>query len=267
MLINYPSVIRRIQRDRSLLFNGTGGAGQTVTFDVPQISFVGQVVGSAWYKIDGNPPSGSAGFVTIQNPPNVLSAGIEFDGTNNGKFYADLNGSRFESPDLFDADTYIDWMHFAFYIDWETPANSLLFWNGVSIALTVPAANSTQFPPLTAEIDLNNVVLGVEWAEVWLSDPGGFINETNFESAVLSRLSNGVSSFGLTKRGGVMSTRPWIYLSFQEKESFSGTSDGLINDANGDALDFGTFTSYVINTDAQISLPALPLREIKGVFL
>ena len=256
-LINYPSVSRRIQNNRSLLFTGDGVGGDELTFSVPQIQFSGAAVGSAWYKIDNpDPPGGEAGFVSLQSPPNTLAFGLEYDVGDNAIFFADLNGSRFESPALFDADLYNGWSHFAFYIDWQNPGDSVFYYNNVLTAWnSTPTANSTLFVPQSSSVSLANVEPGVEWAQVWLADPGEYVTAANFASTALPKFSNRSVPCGLGKRGGVLSTRPWVYLSFQEKESFAGTSDGLINDANGAVLDFGTFVDFTINTNAGVGLP------------
>lgn len=238
------SVYGNKQNNRSLEFTASGGAMEEITFSVSPIPFLGLLIGSVWYKITNNPPTGEASIGVLEAGLNNVDFGWEYSGSNEATFFIELNASRFEVANVFNSNTDQDWLHVHFYIDWRVPANSVFFFRGVPLAFTlVPVADSTGFNPVDGSISLGNVVAGVQIAEIFLARTE--LTQADFLSKVVPLLSNNIYPFSLGHRGGLpISDRPWIYMSFQDKK---GTG-GLVNDANGSVLDFGTFTDFFINT-------------------
>jgi hypothetical protein len=253
MTVFTPSVIKTIQKNTSLQFTDEGAPGDELIFDVLPLLFPGQLMGSFWYKILGDPPTGDTRISVIEAGGNEINIGIAYGGANVGSFYAELNEFRFVSEPLFDTDVYTDWMHVPFFINWQDPLNSAVWWNNVlKLWDTLPAITSTQFNPTTSSIDLNPIVAGVEWASIWMAPAISVTTVEEFDSKIRPRLSNGFSPYSLGKRAGAATSQySYTYLTFENKEG----SGGMINDANGSTLNFGTFTDYQRNLQANITLP------------
>ena len=145
--------------------------------------FSGSIYGRVWTKSGTlTPPDGTRTLINCQDSNETTVCIVTFV-LSGGEFTMQASyagGSTFISNTLAVSSSVYAWNEVVFFIDWLTPANSLIYLNGISFPFaTTPTAVATPTEIINRFTMLSGFYANFELAELWLGW-SRFIQSTEF---------------------------------------------------------------------------------------